>query len=206
MPYTSPNLTYNVTLDVECERATPLIKISQNTIGARIKADFVAGNAAANINTSNTRATVLWWEKPDGEIKKSLGKFITEDNKVYALFGIDFDFTDIVGRCYAYIDLRSQGGEGDDPELTPGFTGVLNTQIFYVDVEGFPEKKNYNGIKIVQISKEHFDDLPSKDPNTLYLVHDGDVVYLYLGDTQVGGSGGYNEVQGDVYIDNVTEG
>jgi hypothetical protein len=70
----------------------------------------------------------------------------------------------------------------------------------------FPKKKNYNGIKIVQISKEHFDDLPSKDPNTLYLVHDGDVVYLYLGDTQVGGSGGYNEVQNDVYIDNVTEG
>jgi hypothetical protein len=203
MPYASPNLTFNVTLDMECERATPIIRMGQGTTNARIKVELVSGNAAATIDTSVTFTCILWLQKPDGEIKTYTGKFVTEDNKKYAVFALDNEATDVQGRGYAKVDIRNNS---DNPDPVLEYTGLINTQIFYIDFEGFPEKKNYNGIKIVQISKEHFDDLPSKDPNTLYLVHDGDVVYLYLGDTQVGGSGGYNEVQNDVYIDNVTEG
>ena len=202
MPYTSPNLTYNVTLDVECERATPIIRIGQGTDLARIKVTFMAGDTPMNIDTTETFATFLWIQTPDGEQDDVEGKFVTEGGKVYAMFSLSRDLTEMTGRCYANVDFRTNS-TGD---TGLGWTTYVRTQVFYIDIEGFPEKKNYNGVNIVQISKKQFDDLPSKDPNTLYLVHDGDVVYLYLGDTQVGGSGGYNEVQGDVFTDNVTEG
>ena len=201
MPYTSPNLTYNVTLDVECERATPIIKIGQGTDLARIKVKFMAGDTPAGIDTTESFATFLWIQTPDGEQDAVEGKFVTENGEVYAMFALSRDLTGIAGRCYANVDFRTNST--GDPVL--GWTTYIRTQVFYIDIEGFPEKKNYNGVNIVQISKEHFDDLPSKDPNTLYLVHDGDVVYLYLGNTQVGGSGGYNEVQTSSYTDNVQE-
>ncbi len=203
MPYLSPNLTYNITLDIECERATPIIRIGKDTEGARIQAELVSGNSEAVIDTSKTFGAILWWQKPDGTLKTTEGKFVTQNGKVCVLFGVNADFTDISGRCYATVDLRSND-EGD-PDLVPELTSILKTQVFYVDVEGFPEKKNYNGINIVSISKKQYDELPTKDTNTLYLVRDGDIIYLYLGNIQVGGSSGYNEVQGDVYIDNVSE-
>jgi hypothetical protein len=184
-------LIYKFNLDVCCEQETPIIRVPKETEGAFVEITLTKNGAPLTLDQSITSSSPVLMlhcpeiDNPMFQERTRTGKIQWSQTNTPIMFSLPIEEIDETtlenGRHCANVRLFLNGtGSG-----TYDYTNILCSQIFYVDLEGFPKKKNdVNTIlNIVKVSATEYSNMGYYDPNTLFIIKSADDISIRLGST-----------------------
>ena len=208
-------LIYKFNLDVCCEQETPIIRVPKNTEGAFVEITLTKNGTPLTLDQSKTSSSPVLIlhcpeiDSPTLQERSRTGTIQWSQTNTPIMFSLPLEEIEETtlenGRHCAYVQLFLNGtGEG-----AIDYTNILASQMFYVDLEGFPKKKHdVNTIlNIVKVSAAEYSGMGYYDPNTLFIIKDTDDISIRLGSTPLVADGGnpYNETLRSSYVDSVQE-
>jgi hypothetical protein len=140
-------LIYKFNLDVCCEQETPIIRVPKNTEGAFVEITLTKNGTPLTLDqsiTSSSPVLILHCpeiDSPTLQERTSTGTIQWSETNTPIKFSLpinEFEGTILEnGRHCAYVQLFLNGtGSG-----AIDYTSILASQMFYIDLEGFPKKK-----------------------------------------------------------------
>lgn len=184
-------LIYNFSLDVCCEQETPIIRVSKQTHNPMVQVTLTKDGTPLTLNQSITMSAVLMLycpeiENPMLQTRSMVGTILWNETNTPIKFTVPIlsqeDEGELEnGRHCAYVQLLLNG----TGEAAIDYTNILASQMFYVDLEGFPKKKHdVNTIlNIVKVSATEYGGMGYYDPNTLFIVKSTNDISIRLGST-----------------------
>jgi hypothetical protein len=140
-------LIYNFSLDVCCEQETPIIRVPKETHNPLVQVTLTKDGTPLTLNQSITISAVLMLycpeiENPMLQTRSKVGTILWNEANTPIKFALPImpqeDEGELEnGRHYAYVELHVNG----TGEPAQDYTNILASQMFYVDLEGFPKKK-----------------------------------------------------------------
>jgi hypothetical protein len=184
-------LIYKFNLDVCCEQETPIIRVPKETEGAFVEITLTKNGTPLTLDqsiTSSSPVLILHCpeiDSPTLQERTSTGTIQWSETNTPIKFSLPInEFEETIlenGRHCAYVQLFLNGtGSG-----AIDYTSILASQMFYIDLEGFPKKKHdVNTIlNIVKVSATEYGGMGYYDPNTLFIIKDTDNITIRLGNT-----------------------
>lgn len=186
-------LIYKFNLDVCCEQETPIIRVPRETEGAFVEITLTKNGTPLTLNRSvTTNADLMLYcpevEDPTSQTRSVVGTILWNETNTPIRFplpilSVEVESVGVLenGRHCAYVALHITG----TGEPAHDFTSYLASQMFYVDLEGFPKKKHdVNTIlNIVKVSATEYGGMGYYDPNTLFIVKSTNDISIRLGST-----------------------